>query len=174
MNRPAFFASEHPPIRLFAYTPTHPPTRLSLQAESPDADGARWNEWKADPMSFVFEEDGFAPFLDLWERAGGEWDQLRRDAADGMAGGMAGGVGAPTLVVAHGAFNRALMLQMLDMPTVGWRDDKERFIFDNCECFECEVSSFRSPSADSFVATPGSVTRTPRNYHICAHARTVS
>lgn len=90
-------------------------------------------------MSFAFEEDGFAPFVDLWERAGGEWDELRRDDADGIADAIAGGGDAPTLVVAHGAFNRALMLQMLDMPMVGWRDDKDRFIFDNCECFECEV-----------------------------------
>mmetsp|Transcript_2836 Transcript_2836/g.5906 ORF Transcript_2836/g.5906 Transcript_2836/m.5906 type:complete len:327 (-) Transcript_2836:224-1204(-) len=115
----------------------------TASADMPDADGARWNRWKADPMSFVFREDGHAPFRCLWERAGGEWQSLLDEATAAAAATDSEGKGAqteipPTLVVAHGAFNRALLLQSLGLPQVSWRDDKDHFVFDNCECVEIQ------------------------------------
>lgn len=115
-------------------------------AEMSDADGARWDRWKVDPMSFIFEEDGHAPLRCLWERAGVEWQDLRDEAKsvanarklDTAKIGESPAEFPPTLVVAHGAFNRALMLQSLGLQMVGWRDDKEHFIFENCECVELE------------------------------------
>ena len=76
-------------------------------------------------MSFAFEEDGHLPFVDLWERTGEEWAWLR-DVADAGAGTDASS--APTLVVAHGALNRALLLHMLGLPMASWRDDQVRCV----------------------------------------------
>jgi len=98
-------------------------------AEMPDADGARWNLWKADPTSFAFREDGHEPFRCLWERAGSEWKNLCEEAVADV----------PTLVVAHGAFNRALLLRSFGLQEIGWRDDVEHFLFDNCECVEIQL-----------------------------------
>lgn len=112
---------------------------------NPNADGVRWASWKDDPVKFVFDEDGHAPLVDLWERCGVEWDHLRDDTAarqlaDQNTGTERSGEGATTtvLVVAHGAYNRALLLRMLGLPLERWRDDKDHFLFDNCECAELE------------------------------------
>ena len=125
-------------------------------------------------MTFVFDEDGHAPFLDIWERAGDEWAHMqdiarRRLSTDSRSSRSQGddydgeddtnGDGgdtccrAPILVVAHGAFNRALLLQMLGLPMAPWRDDKDRFVFDNCECMELEVNL--DLHGESLVESPG-------------------
>lgn len=126
-----------------------------------DADGERWKRWKTDPMSFIFEEDGHAPLQCLWQRADNEWTSLREKAAAVIDSQVANNNAArqeflaPTLVVAHGAFNRALLGQALGLPMVTWRDEKEHFIFDNCECVEfewCYTPGF-PPLDDGMFAT---------------------
>jgi broad specificity phosphatase PhoE len=100
----------------------------------PDADGERWRRWKRDPIGFTFDEDGHAPLGDMWQRAGEEWDSLKENALSATEP-------STTLVVAHGALNRALVLHMLGLPVERWRDDKEHFLFDNCECVELRWSA---------------------------------
>lgn len=112
-------------------------------------------------MSFAFEEDGHAPLQCLWQRAGAEWQHVREEAAkmaaDGHGQPLSHGHGQPpppTLVVAHGAFNRALLGQALGLPMVGWRDDKEHFLFGNCECIELEWRCPVAPSKVEVGASP--------------------
>lgn len=105
-----------------------------LRSDVIRTDGEQWSRWKAEPVGFRFS-DGHAPFDDLWERAADEWDHLKlASTADPNEPSSS----TTTLVVAHGALNRALVLRMLGLPVQGWKEDKEYFIFDNCECVELE------------------------------------
>lgn len=91
-------------------------------------DVERWAQWKATPSAFIFEEDGHAPLMDLFRRASEEWTFLRESTPPGST----------SLVVAHGAFNRAFMLAALGLPLDdhGFQDD--RFSFENCALVELQ------------------------------------
>ena len=91
-------------------------------------DGERWARWKAHPDGFRFSEDGHSPLGDLRNRALDEWSELV----------FATPKGSTTLVVAHGAFNRAFLLTALGLPVddFGFRDEAKWFEFDNCALVE--------------------------------------
>jgi broad specificity phosphatase PhoE len=91
---------------------------------NPDAE--RWAQWKAEPDSFVFVEDGHAPFGDLKRRAGEEWTYIAAVTAPETT----------SLVVAHGAFNRVFLLAALGLPVDGIGFGDEHFAFENCETVE--------------------------------------
>ena len=93
-----------------------------------EPDTERWQQWKAHPDGFVFEEDGHSPLGDLTRRAEEEWKAMVDEAT----------VGTTTLVVAHGAFNRVFMQVALGLAVddVGFHD--ERFDFENCATVELE------------------------------------
>jgi broad specificity phosphatase PhoE len=101
-------------------------SKSDLRDSRGNSDAERWAQWKAHPDGFVFEEDGHSPLGDLKRRAKEEWAAL----VDGTP------MGTTSLVVAHGAFNRALMQTALGLPVddIGFRDD--RFAFDNCATVE--------------------------------------
>ena len=97
--------------------------RTDIQRE----DTAAWNAWKTAPADFVFPT-GHAPLQALWARTITEWACLRENTA----------AGSTTLVVAHGAFNRAFLAQIFGLPIDTFVDEGPRFAFENCECAEIE------------------------------------
>ena len=80
-----------------------------------------WARWKADPASFIMD-DGARPLPDLWERAVGNWVEIRRNAP------------GCSLVVSHGALGRCMVAAALGGTMDTFRDPK--FQFDNCELVE--------------------------------------
>ena len=92
-----------------------------LKAEIAVAEPDGWATWKRDPAAYV-TPDGQRPLADLWDRALANWDALRRAP------------GTSTLVVAHGAMNRALLAAALGCATSAFQDP--RFGFGNCDLVE--------------------------------------
>ena len=86
----------------------------------------RWEVWNAKPASFVFAEDGHAPLGDLKRRAAEEWAALV----------AATPAGSTSLVVAHGAFNRVLLLTALGLPVDDFGFKDGHFAFENCALVE--------------------------------------
>jgi broad specificity phosphatase PhoE len=80
-----------------------------------------WARWKADPASFIMA-DGARPLPDLWDRAVGNWVEIRRNAP------------GCSLVVSHGALGRCMVAAALGGTMDTFRDPK--FQFDNCELVE--------------------------------------
>ncbi len=80
-----------------------------------------WARWKADPASFIMA-DGARPLPDLWERAVGNWVEIRRNAP------------GCSLVVSHGALGRCMVAAALGGTMDTFRNP--RFQFDNCELVE--------------------------------------
>ena len=99
-----------------------------LKSDVSHSDGERWAQWKAHPDGFVFSEDGHSPLGDLQTRASGEWTALLQATPPGTT----------SLVVAHGAFNRAFLLTALGLPVddYGFRDVAKRFDLANCAVVE--------------------------------------
>lgn len=94
-------------------------------------DAAAWQSWKTAPADFVFADTGHAPLRHVWGRIESEWAHLLASSAPGTT----------TLVVAHGAFNRAFLAQIFGLPMTTFVDsDTQRFGFVNCECAEIEWS----------------------------------
>lgn len=83
-----------------------------------------WGRWKADPAAFVMD-DGARPLPDLWERAVGNWAELRKFAPVAAEA---------TLVVSHGALGRCMVAAALGGSMASFKDPK--FQFDNCELVE--------------------------------------
>ena len=112
-----------------------------LKAELRDGlDAERWAQWKRHPASFVFAEDEHAPLGDLARRAAEEWSAVV--AATPAA--------TTSLVVAHGAFNRAFVLSALGLPVddYGFIDAQKRFEFENCELIELRFREGSAHAAD--------------------------
>lgn len=97
--------------------------RKDIAANDADA----YQLWKSRPAEFVFPS-GHAPLPALWARAGTEWAHLRESTP----------AGTTTLVVAHGAFNRAFLARVFGLPIEAFVDEGGRFDFVNCECAEIE------------------------------------
>ena len=97
-----------------------------LFADLRSSDAERYAEWQARPSSFIFAEDGHSPLGDLQCRAAEEWEHVVSQTP----------AGSTSLVVAHGAYNRAFTLTALGLPVddVGFRDD--HFAFANCGTVE--------------------------------------
>lgn len=90
-------------------------------------DADQWRLWKSRPEKLVFPS-GHAPVPHLWERTASEWAHLRESTPPGST----------TLVVAHGAFNRAFLARIFGLPIEAFVDEGGRFDFVNCECAEIE------------------------------------
>ena len=138
--------------------------RSHLRDAEGNDDSERWARWKARPSSFVFIEDGHAPLQDLKRRAREEWEALLLSATAGRT----------SLVVAHGAFNRVLMLTALGLPVddFGFHDD--RFAFENCAAVELQWTQGgvlatawrkRYPSESEWVTREAEVQRRLREEH---------
>ena len=97
--------------------------RKDIAANDADA----YQLWKSRPAEFVFPS-GHAPLPALWARTGTEWAHLRESTP----------AGTTTLVVAHGAFNRAFLARVFGLPIEAFVDEGGRFDFVNCECAEIE------------------------------------
>ena len=76
--------------------------RKDIEARDP----AEYHAWKSQPASFVFPS-GHAPLPALWARTKTEWAHLRDSTP----------AGTTTLVVAHGAFNRAFLGRVFGLPS---------------------------------------------------------
>ena len=99
--------------------------RYRKDIASHDADS--YHSWKSRPAEFVFPS-GHAPLPALWARTETEWAHLRESTP----------AGTTTLVVAHGAFNRAFLARVFGLPIEAFVDEGGRFDFVNCECAEIE------------------------------------
>lgn len=97
----------------------------SLRSDLAESD-PRWEQWKARPDGFSFEEDGHAPLTDLKRRAAEEWAALVA-ATPG---------GSTSLVVAHGAFNRVLVQTALGLPVDDFGFKDGHYAFENCALVE--------------------------------------
>jgi len=99
--------------------------RADIERDQPEA----WKTWKTAPASFSFSS-GHAPLPHLWERIQTEWAHLRESTPPGTT----------TLIVAHGAFNRAFLAQIFGLPMTTFVDSDTgtRFGFPNCGCVEIE------------------------------------
>lgn len=71
-----------------------------------------WGRWKADPAAFVMD-DGARPLPDLWERAVGNWAELRKSAPVAAEA---------TLVVSHGALGRCMVAAALGGSMASFKD----------------------------------------------------
>ena len=102
--------------------------KADVRDSNGNPDTARWARWKQDPDTFNFEEDGHSPFGDVKRRAAEEWAFLLSATPPSTT----------SLVVAHGAFNRVLMLTALGLPVDGrgFRDDQ--FAFENAATVELQ------------------------------------
>ena len=124
-----------------------------LKAEIMASEPGAWAAWKADPRAFR-AAGGEAPVLDLWARARGNWAALRGDDHCGgddvreeegrpqecarAAAAASAAVRRPTLVVAHGALNRCMLLAALGLGADAFADPSGRFGFGNCDVVEVE------------------------------------
>jgi len=101
--------------------------RKDIERDEPEA----YRAWKTMPADFSFPT-GHAPLPRLWERTASEWAHLRDTTPPGTT----------TLVVAHGAFNRAFLANIFGLPMSTFVDSDRgtRFGFVNCECVELEWS----------------------------------
>ena len=102
-----------------------------------------WARWKADPASFIMA-DGARPLPDLWERAVGNWVEIRRNAP------------GCSLVVSHGALGRCMVAAALGGTMDTFKDPK--FQFDNCELVECK----RTPNGQFTVERQYPPPRAPK------------
>ena len=98
-------------------------------------DAAQWTLWKSRPEELVFPS-GHAPVPHLWTRTASEWAHLRGSTPPGTT----------TLVVAHGAFNRAFLARIFGLPIEAFVDEGGRFDFVNCECAEIEWRDDAEPT----------------------------
>ena len=119
----------------------------SLRSDLAESD-PRWEQWKARPDGFSFEEDGHAPLTDLKRRgwlglcasagasgvSGG--DSCRRAAEEWAALVAATPGGSTSLVVAHGAFNRVLVQTALGLPVDDFGFKDGHYAFENCALVE--------------------------------------
>ena len=105
--------------------------RTDLRDSAGRPDMARWARWKASPSSFAFEEDGHSPLGDLSARAAQEWRHIVEATP----------AGTTSLVVAHGAFNRVLMLCALGLPVDDRGFSDSHFDFENTETVEVRWTS---------------------------------
>lgn len=69
-------AAVRPGLREIELTMWEGQHRTALRNAEGEDDRARWEEWKARPSTFVFDEDGHAPLADLAQRAAEEWNAL--------------------------------------------------------------------------------------------------
>mmetsp|Transcript_43152 Transcript_43152/g.106557 ORF Transcript_43152/g.106557 Transcript_43152/m.106557 type:complete len:274 (+) Transcript_43152:218-1039(+) len=98
------------------------------------ADADEWRRWKARPSEFGFE-DGFYPLRELMKRAERCWSEILLPAPESANPGRS----TTTLVIAHGAMNRALMVAALGLPLDSFADP--RFAFGNCQMAELEIGA---------------------------------
>lgn len=106
-----------------------------LKSELAEQYAERWGAWKSEPSNFAFS-DGVFPLRELWKRGDRNWETLWRagDATDGPAGRP-----HTTLVVAHGALNRAMLANIVGLPMDSFVDPD--FQFTNCAWAEIELTS---------------------------------
>lgn len=138
--------------------------KMNLKDADGNDDSARWAQWNAHPASFVFDEDGHAPLVDLKSRAKAEW--LHYVAATPAE--------STSLVVAHGAFNRVFLMTALGLPVDDFGFNDKHFEFENCALIELSwtagathASAWRKryPSASEWRTRDEEVQRRMREEH---------
>lgn len=86
----------------------------------------QWQKWKFEPWNMELES-GIRPVPLLLVRAAAVWARLCYETPQG----------GTTLVVAHGALNKAVLIKALGVPDVAYRDSI--FQFSNCAVAEVEI-----------------------------------
>ena len=92
--------------------------KAKLKAEDPEMYAA----WKAAPLDFAV--DGQLPVVDLWDRCGAAWEEIRKGSNHG----------GTTLLVCHNACGQALLSTALGLDCTHFREHE----FQNCGLLELE------------------------------------
>lgn len=99
--------------------------RSDVMREDPD----NWNTFRTSPKDLRLNGGAFAPVVDCWTRATGNWDAIRADAEGGGHGVV--------FVMCHGAIGQCMLLQALGMDADMYGASR-RYSLDNCEAVEVE------------------------------------
>ena len=100
-----------------------------LKSDVASNDVENWNMFQSQPTNLRLNQGTFAPVLDCWERANGNWNVIRSECVRNKAGVV--------FIMCHGAIGQAMLLHALGLDIELFGKSK-RFAFDNCDCFEVE------------------------------------